>query len=100
MRTAATLALTLACLATPALAQSPPADALAKDPAVQGSQDPMPAPQGTRPPGAGMTDTGNAPLAQALHAIWASPVDLQGRPIPDAGALAAPPKAAEDAGRR
>jgi hypothetical protein len=85
----------------------PATEALKQDPNVARSQDPMPAPEGTRAPKAGMTDTKHVTLSQALERVWSSPFDVQGNPIqrpnelaaalppvkdPDAGMMAASPK--------
>ncbi|WP_109106720.1 hypothetical protein [Azospirillum sp. TSO35-2] len=67
-------------------------DAAANDPAVRGSQEPHPTPQGTRSPNdASSGDTQSAELQQALAAVRRAPPDLNGTPVPRPNALASEP---------
>ncbi len=81
MRILLTATFSLGLVATVAIAQQSPAEALRQDPAVNQSQDPAPSDQGNRSPGAGQTDTRHQELTALLQKIWASPVDLQGNPV-------------------
>lgn len=81
----------------PAAPGGTPAQALADDPAVRQSQDPMPTPQGTRSPEVTSTPTGTSELQALLDQVWQQPVDLQGNPVAPAAALAQPSPAAATA---
>jgi hypothetical protein len=67
-------------------AQAPGAreEALKNDPNVQQSQQPEPAAQGTRSPEPLPSPTETPTLTQALEAVWRTPTDLDGNPLPAA----------------
>lgn len=79
-------------LATGVVAQEATKDALAKDPAVQQSQEPHPNAQGIRSPKESTAgNTQSTELQEALAAVRAAPPDLQGNPVPRPNWLASEP---------
>jgi hypothetical protein len=91
----------LAQAPSPAPAQPPPAQvpaeqAVQQDSNIEANQTPESSPQGTRATQSNSTDTKTMSLTEALDAVWRSPVDLQGNPIPQPGLLSAQPPAPND----
>lgn len=68
-------------------------DALAKDPEVIESQEPMPDETGTRSPKPQAAETATPTLSQALDAIYSAPPDLQGNPVQRPNPLGSKPVA-------
>jgi len=90
----AILPFSAACLllASVAMAQDGQKENLAKDPAVQQSQEPQPNAQGIRSPSNETKgNTQAAELSEALAAVRRAPPDLQGTPVPRPNPLASEP---------
>jgi hypothetical protein len=92
MRAILSLSTVALLFVSPVLSQETTGKELAKDPAVQDSQQPHPTEQGVRSPTPETSsETASMTLQQALAAVLQAPPDLQGKPVPRPNAWASNP---------